>query len=77
MAGPRQFPDTLEAQLKALESDEEILGYRAAREALVADPARPLYHFSPPGDFMNDPTDSANGRGVSISSSSTCPAANC
>ena len=55
MAGPRQFPDTLEAQLKALESDEEVQGYVAGREALADDPARPLYHFSPPLHFMNDP----------------------
>ena len=55
MAGPRQFPDSLKAQLKALESDGEVLGYIAARERLAADPARPLYHLSPPGDFMNDP----------------------
>ena len=55
MAGPRQFPDTLEAQLKAMESDGEVLGYIAGRERLAADPARPLYHFSPPLHFMNDP----------------------
>ena len=55
MGGARQFPDTLEAQLKALERDEEVLGYTAAREALADDPARPLYHFSPPGEWMNDP----------------------
>ncbi len=55
MGGARQFPDTLEAQLKALERDEEVSGYTAAREALADDPARPLYHFSPPGEWMNDP----------------------
>ena len=55
MAGPRQFPDTLEDQLRALESDEELQEYVAGREALAADPARPLYHFSPPVNLMNDP----------------------
>ena len=55
MAGPRQFPDSLEEQLKALESDGEVLGYVAGRERLADDPARPLYHFSPPLHFMNDP----------------------
>ena len=55
MGGARQFPDTLEAQLGALEQDEEVLRYTAARERLAEDPARPLYHFSPPGKWMNDP----------------------
>ncbi len=55
MAGPRQFPDSLKAQLEALESDGEVLGYIAGRERLADDPARPLYHFSPPYNFMNDP----------------------
>ena len=55
MRSDAQFPLTLEAQLQALESDGEVLGYTAAREALAGDPARPLYHFSPPGKEMNDP----------------------
>ena len=55
MAGPRQFPESLEAQLKALESDAELQYYRESRERLAADPARPLYHFSPPCNLMNDP----------------------
>ncbi len=50
-----QYPLTLEAQWQALARDEEVLGYTAAREALANDPARPLYHFSPPGEWMNDP----------------------
>ena len=55
MGETRQFPESLEAQLEALERDAEVLGYTAAREALTEDPARPLYHFSPPGEWMNDP----------------------
>jgi len=55
MSEARQFPVTLEAQLQALAVDEEVLGHTAAREALADDPARPLYHLSPPGKFMNDP----------------------
>ncbi|MCE2489215.1 MAG: glycoside hydrolase family 32 protein [Anaerolineae bacterium] len=55
MDGARQFPHTLEAQLKALERDEEVRGYTIARERLAADPARPLYHLSAPGKYMNDP----------------------
>ena len=55
MRSDAQFPLTLEAQLQALAMDGEVLGYTAAREALAGDPARPLYHFSPPGKEMNDP----------------------
>ena len=29
MAGPRQFPDTLEDQLRVLESDEELQEYKS------------------------------------------------
>ena len=32
-----------------------MLGYIAGRERLADDPARPLYHFSPPCNLMNDP----------------------
>ena len=55
MATGAQYPLTLEAQLQALATDGEVLGYTAARERLADDPARPLYHFSPPGKYMNDP----------------------
>ena len=55
MATGAQYPLTLEAQLQALAQDGEVLGYTAARERLADDPARPLYHFSPPGKYMNDP----------------------
>ena len=55
MRSDAQFPLTLEAQLQALATDGEVLGYTAARERLADDPARPLYHFSPPGKYMNDP----------------------
>ena len=55
MATGAQYPLTLEAQLQALAADGEVLGYVARREQLADDPARPLYHFSPPGKYMNDP----------------------
>jgi len=55
MSGPRRFPEALAEQLEALERDEEVLGHAAQRAQLADDPARPLYHFSPPGNFMNDP----------------------
>ncbi|MCE2489213.1 MAG: glycoside hydrolase family 32 protein [Anaerolineae bacterium] len=49
------FPLTLEGQLQALAGNGEVQGYTAARQRLAGDPARPLYHFSPPGKEMNDP----------------------
>ncbi|MDD9955449.1 MAG: glycoside hydrolase family 32 protein [Anaerolineaceae bacterium] len=55
MTSGARFPLTLEAQWKALDSDEELQEYSASRERLAEDPARPLYHFSPPCNLMNDP----------------------
>ena len=53
----RSFPSTLEAQRSALAEDPDLLRFAASRERLAADPYRPLYHFSPPENNMND----ANG----------------
>ncbi len=36
--GGRTYPDTLEAQLEALESDEQLLAFRESRERLATDP---------------------------------------
>lgn len=44
-----------EDQLKALESNNELRRFSESRKRLAADPYRPLYHFSPPGNSMNDP----------------------
>ena len=49
------YPSDLDAQWKALEQDPTVLKYTASRERLAIDPARPLYHFSPPENYMNDP----------------------
>ncbi|MFQ6094073.1 MAG: glycoside hydrolase family 32 protein [bacterium] len=51
----RTYPDALEDQLKALETDEDLQRFRESRERLAVDPYRPLYHFSPPENSMNDP----------------------
>ncbi len=51
----REYPDTLEEQLKTLETDDSLEEFQKARERLAADPYRPLYHFSPPDNRMNDP----------------------
>ena len=53
----KTYPGTLDEQLRALETDELLQEFRDSRERLAADPYRPLYHFSPPKDAMND----ANG----------------
>ena len=49
------YPETLEAQLAALERDEMLRRFRESRERLASDPYRPLYHLSPPENSMNDP----------------------
>ncbi len=54
LGGPT-YPDTLEEQLAALEDDEQLERFRAERERLAADEDRPLYHFSPPENHLNDP----------------------
>ena len=50
------YPSTLDEQLRALETDEWILRFAESRRRLAAvDPHRPLYHFSSPESYMNDP----------------------
>lgn len=56
-------PDTLDEQLKALDTDEALQKFKASRERLAADPYRPLYHFSPPENYMNDPNGPCQWRG--------------
>ncbi len=54
LSGPT-YPTTLEEQLEALDKNEALRRFAAHRERLAADPYRPLYHFSPPENVMNDP----------------------
>ena len=50
------YPSTLDEQLSALETDEWVLRFAESRHRLAAtDPYRPLYHFSSPESYMNDP----------------------
>jgi beta-fructofuranosidase len=49
------YPETLEEQIETLEGDDTLRRFRESRERLAADPYRPLYHFSPPENSMNDP----------------------
>ena len=51
----KTYPDTLEEQLKTLESDDTLQRFKESRQRLAADPYRPIYHFSPPENSMNDP----------------------
>ena len=51
----KEYPNTLDEQMQALESDGDLAEFRQTRERLADDPHRPLYHFSPPGSRMNDP----------------------
>ena len=50
------YPSSIDEQLSALESDEWVLRFAESRRRLAAtDPYRPLYHFSSPESYMNDP----------------------
>ena len=53
--GKREFPATLEDQLKALNNDKSVNTLEESRRSLANDLFRPLYHFSCPGGVMNDP----------------------
>lgn len=53
----------LEEQIAALASDEDLARFKASREKLAADPHRPLYHFSTPERFLNDPNGLCQWRG--------------
>ena len=57
------YPRTLEEQRAALEADEALARFAASRKRLAADPYRPLYHFSPPENWMNDPNGLCQWRG--------------
>lgn len=50
-----RFSDTLEAQESELTGNPLLVRYAASREALAADPHRPLYHFVTPEGPLNDP----------------------
>ena len=50
------YPDTLNEQFRAIEADEDVRRFRETRERLAEiDPYRPIYHFSSPENYMNDP----------------------
>ncbi len=50
------YPDSLDEQLHAIEMDASVRRYRESRERLAEIyPYRPLYHFSSPENYMNDP----------------------
>ena len=50
------YPDTLDQQLDALRNDPWLQRFADSRRRLAAaDPHRPLYHFSSPENYMNDP----------------------
>ena len=51
----KEYPETLDEQLEALQSDEILARYAESRRLLASDPYRPLYHLSPPENQMNDP----------------------
>ena len=52
----KAYPTTLDGQLGALASDETVERLTESRNRLAAvDPYRPLYHFSSPENYMNDP----------------------
>ena len=49
------YPDTLPGQETALDSDEQLADFRAAREKFGGTKHRPIYHFVRPDGWMNDP----------------------
>ena len=50
------YPETLDEQLRAIETDDTVRRFRESRDRLAEqDPYRPLYHFSSPENYMNDP----------------------
>ena len=60
----KTYPGTLEQQLEALETDEELQRFAEARQRLASDPYRPLYHLSPPENVMNDPNGLCQWQGL-------------
>ena len=62
--GGKTYPDTLDEQLRALESDDWVQRFAESRRRLAqSDPHRPLYHFSSPENYMNDPNGLCQWRG--------------
>ena len=59
----RTYPDSLAEQIEALETDADVVRFKASRERLAGDPYRPLYHLSPPEGAMNDPNGFCQWRG--------------
>ena len=58
------YPSTLDEQLRALETDEWVLRLAESRRRLAdVDPYRPLFHFSSPESYMNDPNGLCQWRG--------------
>ena len=57
------FPTALDAQRAALADDHDLQRFATSRERLATDPHRPLYHFSPPENIMNDPCGLCQWRG--------------
>ena len=58
------YPDSLDGQLRAVEADDAVRRFRESRERLAeSDPYRPLYHFSSPENYMNDPNGLCQWRG--------------
>ena len=51
----KRYPSDLDEQLHAIESDYWVTRLTEARRRLAVDPYRPLYHFSSPENYMNDP----------------------
>src|SRR5690606_36173229 len=50
-----KFSNTLQEQLKQLESDVQMEFFRQNRVKLSRDPYRPIYHFSSPDRILHDP----------------------
>ena len=58
------YPDSLDEQLRSVEVDDAVRRFRESRERLAeSDPYRPLYHFSSPENYMNDPNGLCQWRG--------------
>ena len=62
------FPDTLEEQEAALETNPLMQRLNAYRKTYAGDPHRPIYHYINPEAMLNDRTVSVSGRDAGISS---------
>ena len=51
----RTYPTKENEQMSELETDVQVIYFQQLRAQLASDRYRPLYHFSPPGNVMNDP----------------------